>query len=352
MHGHVGIASEPPRSGAPEARRLISVVSPCYNEEAGLLECYEQVKRTFAEHLPNYDYEHVFADNGSKDRTPELLRELASRDKNVKVILNSRNFGPFRSMFNALRHARGDAVIPFMPIDMQDPPALIPEFVKLWEGGYEVVAGARTARQESVVMRAARSVFYRLVNRLADFEIPENVGEFQLLDRRVVDAVLTYRDQYPFLRGMIASVGFRRVIVPYPWSKRAHGLSRSSLFSLIDQALNGVFSFTNAPMRLCSFVGTVVSAVCLLYAAFAVIATLVAPGVAPRGTMTVIVALFFLSGLQLLFVGVLGEYVTTIHRQVRGGPMVVERETLNLGAGASGADQPAERVQPAASRVP
>lgn len=310
--------------------KLISIVSPCLNEEQNLQECYETVRDIFATHLPGYDYEHVFADNASSDSTPELLRELAARDPRVKVILNARNFGPFRSMFNGLRHTSGDAVITFLPIDLQDPPELIPEFVRLWESGYEIVAGARATREESWLMRNTRSLFYRIANQLADFEIPEKVGEFQLIDRKVANAVLQYRDLYPFLRGMIASVGFRRIIVPYNWRKRERGKSRLNLMMLADQAINGIFSFTSAPMRACTLLGIVISALCLVYAGGVAIAAAFGLVDAPRGTITLIVALFFLSGLQMLFVGMLGEYVTAIHRQMKGGLLVVEREIINL----------------------
>jgi glycosyltransferase involved in cell wall biosynthesis len=314
------------------SQKKISIVSPCLNEEESLVKCYEAVRSVFRDHLPDYDYEHIFSDNASTDATPELLRKLAADDPRVKVILNARNFGPFRSMFNGLRHSTGDGVITFLPIDLQDPPDLIPEFVRLWQSGYEVVAGARVTREEPWLLRSSRSTFYRIANKLADFEIPEKVGEFQLIDRKVADAVLQYRDHYPFLRGMIASVGFRRIVVPYNWKKREKGRSRLNIFMLVDQAINGILSFTSAPMRACSGLGIIISFFCILYSLGVLIAALVGITSAPAGTITMIVALFFLSGLQLLFLGVLGEYVTSIHRQSRGGAIVVERETLNLEA--------------------
>jgi polyisoprenyl-phosphate glycosyltransferase len=323
--------------------RLISIVSPCYNEEDSVVTCYETVQAIVTEQLAGYEYEHIFADNASTDGTAEILRALAAKDGRVKVIFNARNFGPFRSMFNALRHARGDAVVTFMPVDLQDPPSLLPEFVRLWESGYEVVAGARVTREESWVMRRSRSIFYRMVNKLADFEIPEKVGEYQLIDRKVADAVLLYNDHYPFLRGMIASVGFRRIIVPYNWTKRERGRSKLNLFMLIDQAINGIFSFTSAPMRMCSILGVVMAGFCVMYAIGVLVSYLFNPSVAPRGTMTLIVALFFLSGIQLVFIGILGEYVTSIHKQVRSGPIVVEREILNMGL-------PRQIVEPSQAR--
>jgi len=311
-------------------KKLISIVSPCLNEEDSLLSCHEAVRAIFADELPGYDYEHIFADNGSTDATPQMLRDLAAGDPRVKVILNARNFGPFRSMFNALRHSSGDAVLTFLPIDLQDPPSLLPEFVRLWESGYEIVAGARKTREEPWMMRKSRSLFYRIANALAEFEIPEKVGEFQLIDRKVADAVLQYRDNYPFLRGMIASVGFRRIIVPYAWKRRERGRSRLNLFMLADQAVNGIFSFTSAPMRFCSILGAVMAFFCVAYSTGVTVAYLAGLVAAPRGTLTLIVSLFFLSGVQLLFMGVLGEYVTAMHRNLRGGAMVVERQTINF----------------------
>lgn len=310
--------------------KTISVVSPCFNEEENVRTCYETVRDIFRRELPNYRLEHIFADNDSSDRTVEILREIAAEDPSVKVILNARNFGPFRSLFNGLRYATGDAVVVFMPVDLQDPPEMIPEFVRHWENGVEVVAGARESREESFALRTCRGIFYNIVNRLSDFEIPKNVGEFQLIDRKVWEAVINNHDHYPYIRGIIASCGFRRIIVPYTWRARKRGISKNNIMRLIDQALNGIFSFTNAPMRLCTFVGFGLAAICIIYSFLALLSFIFAPQLAPRGTMTIIVALFFLSGVQLAFIGMLGEYVTSIHAQVRRGPLVIERERLNV----------------------
>ncbi len=310
----------------------ISIVSPCYNEEDNVRACYQAVKDLFASDpiLICHEREHIFADNASTDGTAAILREIAAQDSAAKVILNARNFGPFRSNFNALRYATGDAVVVFLPADLQDPPELISEMVRHWENGIEVVAGARANREETLGLRLCRWVFYRIVNTLSDFEIPEDVGEFQLIDRKVWEAVVAHRDQYPYIRGIIASVGFKRLILPYTWRARRRGISKNNAAHLIDQALNGIFSFTNVPVRLCSMVGFGVAVLSILYAVGTVIVGLLVPGVAPRGIMTLIAALFFFSGLQLMFIGILGEYITAIHAQVRRGPMVVEREQINI----------------------
>ena len=311
--------------------KTITIVSPCFNEEDNVRACHETVAALFNGPLAGYRREHIFADNDSADRTPEILKEIAAADPAVKVVLNARNYGPFRSNFNALRYATGDAVVVFLAVDLQDPPEVITDFVRYWEGGAEVVAGARTNREESFALRTSRAIFYRLVNTLSDIDIPLNVGEFQLIDRKVWQALIQHDDHYPYIRGLIASVGFRRIIVPYTWKARKAGISKNNLPRLIDQALNGIFSFTNAPLRLCTFIGFFLAGLCILYAFGALAAYLIDPGLAPRGVTTLIISLFFLSGVQLAFIGILGEYVTSIHAQVRRGPMVVEREKINIG---------------------
>ncbi len=318
--------------------KTISISSPCFNEEDNVELCYKTVKDLFDGPLKGYRREHIFADNASTDGTVDILRQIAAKDPAVKVVVNARNFGVFRSTFNGLKYATGDAVIVMLPVDLQDPPDMIPEFVSLWEQGYEVIAGARTDRNEGFWMTRARRWFYEIVNRLSDFEIPQNVGEFQLLDQKVMNALLMHGDQYPYIRGMISSLGFKRIIVPYVWKTRTHGKPKHNLPMLMDQAMNGIFSFTRAPMRACTIAGAVISIFSIAFSILSVIAHFISPDVAPRGITTIIASLFFLSGVQLLFIGVLGEYVTSIHNQVRGGPMVIERERINI-------DKPAKAKQ-------
>lgn len=327
--------------------KTISIISPCFNEADNVEACRDAVNALFAPGAPldGYRCEHIFADNASTDGTVDLLRAMAAADPAIKVILNARNYGPFRSNFNALRAATGDAIVVFLPVDLQDPPEMIVEFVRLWESGVEVVAGARANREESLLLRACRGLFYRLVHTMSEIDIPVDVGEFQLLDRKVWQAVVSHDDHYPYIRGIIASVGFRRVIVPYTWAARKRGLSKNNLPRLIDQALNGILSFTNVPMRLCTFAGMGMAAFCFLYAFVAVALHFAAPGLAPRGTTTLIVALFFLSGVQMSFLGILGEYVTSIHAQVRKRPLVTERERINMD------DTPANAVHDMIRRI-
>jgi len=313
------------------ARKLISVVTPAYNEEQNILDCYNAVRGVFESRLPGYDYEHIFCDNASTDRTVEILKGIAATDSRVKVIVNSRNFGPFRSLFNGVLSTRGDAVVVMVPADLQDPPELIPDLVSHWERGCEVVNGIRKNREESRLMSFIRRSYYRLVSRTANITIPLNAGEFQLVDRVVIEALRKYDDYYPYIRGMIADCGFRSAAVEYTWRARRKGLSKNHLLSLIDQGLNGLISFTNLPMRLCIFSGLLISGASLLYALFNVVVHLLyfrefaAPGIP-----TLITAVFFFGGVQMLALGMIGEYISAIHFQVRKRPLVTERERINF----------------------
>jgi len=310
--------------------KLISIVTPCYNEEKSVEKCIKAVRSVFANELKDYDFEHIFCDNSSTDRTFAILESFARTDKRIKLILNSRNYGPFKSMYNGVARSSGDAVVPFVPADLQDPPSLLPEMVQLWESGYDIVAGRRESRGESFFFRFARSAFYKLLNLLSEFEVPQGVGEFQLLDRRVVEAILRYRSRYPFLRTMIASVGFKRVILPYHWAKRENGKSRLSLLDLTGQALIGFFSFSSAPLRLSILLGFLIAFLCFVYGAYVVVLNLMGLSTPQQGIIALIVSLMFLFGVQLMLFGILGEYVAQIHRDVQGGNIVNEERDVNF----------------------
>jgi glycosyltransferase involved in cell wall biosynthesis len=315
----------------PLGRTLVSVVTPCYNEEDSVEDCYNTVRTIFETQLPDCDFEHLFADNSSTDATVTILRRLAAADQRVKVIVNARNFGALRSNFNAVLASRGDAVVVFMPADLQDPPELIPEFVARWRAGHEVVYGIRHKREEDFLLRSARKVYYRLVSHMSLITIPVDVGEYQLVDRVVIEALRKFDDYYPYIRGMIANCGFRTSGVAYTWKARRKGVSKARFYSLLDQALNGLISFTNVPMRLFMFFGLGVATLSFLYALFAVAVNVVYyRQLAPPGIPTLTAAVFFFGGAQLFAFGVLGEYIAAIHFQVRKRPLVIERERINF----------------------
>jgi polyisoprenyl-phosphate glycosyltransferase len=312
-------------------KTLVSIITPCLNEEGNVRVCRDRVRAVFDEKLPEYDHEHIFADNGSTDSTRTLLKEMAAEDARVKVILNSRNFGAEASMFNAVKRTSGDIVMVMIPADLQDPPELLPEFIGKWKDGYKVVYGVRRQREEGAILAAARRFFYRAVAWLSSVDIPQNVGEYQLIDKSVVTALRKFDENQPYLRGMIASCGFRSAGIDYEVQSREAGRSTMNLWRLIDQGLNGLISFSSLPLRLCMASGVVIAIASLLYALTSLIVSLVFfRELAPPGIPTLIVALFFFGGVQLFFLGVLGEYVSAIHAQVRRRPLVIEEETLNF----------------------
>ena len=310
--------------------KKLSIITPCYNEEVNVEICAQELKKVMQEKLSGYDYEHIFADNASTDSTLEKLREIARKDAHIKVISNSRNVGPFRNMWNAMKSATGDAVVPLLPADLQDPPSVIPELVKHWEQGFLVTYGVRANREESLIMRLARGLYYRIIKKFASAVIPLNSGEFLLADKKVIDSILIVDDQYPYIRGLIAQTGVKSASVPYTWVRRERGKSKNSFISLIDQAINGFVSTSRVPARLALLGGFLLSFFGFAYAIFTAIMVLISDGTAPVGIPTIIVGIFLLGGVQLLFLGLIGEYILSIHGQVRRTPPMFEVERINF----------------------
>ena len=309
--------------------KTISVITPCYNEEVNVEICAAELKKVM-EQLPGYDYEHIFADNASTDSTLTKLREMAAKDKHVKVISNSRNVGPFRNMWNGMKSATGDIVIPQLAADLQDPPSVIPEFVKNWEAGFLVTYGVRAKREEALIMRMARGIYYRIIKKFAAAVIPLNSGEFLLADKKVIDSILAVDDQYPYIRGLIAQTGVKSTSVSYTWVKRERGQSKNNFISLIDQAINGFVSTSRVPARLALLGGFILSFLGVAYALFTIIMAITSSGSAPVGIPTIIVGIFLMGGVQLLFLGLIGEYILSIHGQVRRTPPMFEVERINF----------------------
>jgi glycosyltransferase involved in cell wall biosynthesis len=233
-------------------------------------------------------------------------------------------------MWHGLKNASGDAVIPLLPADLQDPPKVIPEFIKLWNQGHLVVHGVRRNRQEFFLMRTARSIYYRMIRKFADVDIPLDAGEFMLIDKRIVNSLLSLDDQYPYIRGLVAQCGAKSAFVNYDWQVREKGKSRNNIIDLVDQAVNGFVSTSKIPARLALLAGFFLSALGVTGAALTAILFLVNRGQVAVGIPTAIVAIFFFSGIQLLFLGLIGEYVLSIHGQVRKSPPMFEIERINL----------------------
>jgi glycosyltransferase involved in cell wall biosynthesis len=312
-----------------KAKKLISVVCAVFNEEENVLDCYQAIKKVLVEELYEYDHEIIVCDNASTDRTLVMFKDLALTDRKLKIIANSRNFGAARSAFNGLMHACGDAVIFAISADLQDPPSLIPSFVEKWKQGYQVVYGIRTKRQEKRLLTVMRKLYYRVIQKAADFTIPADVGDFQLLDRVVVDALREMEDYYPYTRGLIPSCGFNRTGVEYTHLKREKGTAKGVPMLLVDMGLNGLISVTKLPMRLRLLSGVVVLLGSLTAFLIYLLYLLAHRSGASAWTAALLV-LFFLSGVQLLFLGLLGEYIAAIHFQVRKRPLVIAKEKINF----------------------
>jgi polyisoprenyl-phosphate glycosyltransferase len=310
-------------------RPLISIVTPCYNEEANVERAVEEVRRVMTTQLPEYDYEHFFCDNASTDATVERLRALAIQDAHVKVIVNSRNVGPFRNMANGLRSVNGDLVVPMIPADLQDPPSVVPEMVAQMEPGVDVVYGVRTQRKDPAWLAAGRAVYYWLVRVGGGSNPPAHAGEFLLARGHVIRSVNEVAGSYPYIRGLVAQTNPRWRSVPYQWGVREHGKSRNSLSDLIDQGLNGLISTARAPIRWALLLGIVLSILGVVAGAVNVIAFLVGNQDVIQGIPTLIVGMFFFGGIQLFFLGLIGEYVVSIHQTVRPAPPMIEVERIN-----------------------
>lgn len=304
-----------------QERKKITIVSPCYNDKQNVEICYRRIRELFeAPEMAAYEREHLFADNASTDGTQDLLRSLAADDPCVKVIINARNYGVLRSTFNALRSASGDAVLVMMAVDLQDPPELIPQMAQLWEQGYEVVQGVRRWRQEPLVSRTLRHGFYALIAKISDIELTPGVGEFQLIDRKVWEAVTSIEDSNPYIRGIIAACGFKTARMEYTLNARAHGMSHHKLRHSLDLAFSAILAYSRIPTRIISATGLLVLFGGLL-GMFCSLFT------AAGGAVSLIAALI---GLQMLFVGIVAEYVTTLQNQVRWKSFVAVRERINF----------------------
>lgn len=310
--------------------KTISVITPCFNEEASIIECVETVRFIFEKKLPGYALEHIFCDNASSDRTVDFLKDIAERYSHVKIIVNTRNFGILKNTYNGVLAASGDGVVLFMPVDLQDPPELIPEMVHLWEKGYEIVYGMRARREESIFLSLTRKAYYRILSALTYLDYPPDAGDFQLVDRRVLDNMKSSYDAQPFMRLMTFDSGFRSIGIKYTWRARKHGKSRNMFLHMLGQGINGIVSFSMAPIRIALLAGFFISFLSLIYAISVTLMVLTGKIQSLAGIPTIIVALFFFGGVQLFFLGVIGEYVLAIFNQVRRKPLVVERERINF----------------------
>ncbi len=309
--------------------KLISVISPCYNEEGNIETLTSCVRDLFAS-LPQYRYEHIIIDNNSTDRTVEILRGIAKNDSNLKVIVNARNFGHIRSPQHAFLEAKGDAVISLLS-DLQDPPEMLLDFLREWEAGYPIVVAIKSSSDESGLMYRVRSTYYKTIARLTDVKVLEHFTGFGLYDRQVVDILRRdFQDPHPYFRGQIAEIGLPYKALYYNQKRRVHGVTKNNFYVLYDMAMLGITNLSKVPLRLVIFVGFVFAFFSLIAGVLYLVAKLVFWNSFEMGLAPMMIGLFFLGSVQLVAIGIIGEYIGSIHTMVQRRPLVTEKERINF----------------------
>jgi polyisoprenyl-phosphate glycosyltransferase len=303
-------------------------VTPCFNEESNVESLYSQIVEIMAK-LPLYEYEHIFIDNSSADKTVQLLRNLAAKDKRVKIIINSRNFGHIRSPFYGLLQAKGEAII-FMASDLQDPPSMIPQFIEKWEEGYKVVMGVKSRSEESRIMYFIRTSYYKMLRKLSEVELVENFTGFGCYDQQVIEVLRNINDPYPYLRGLIAEIGFPTAKIEFTQPRRKRGITKNNFYSLYDMAMLGFTNNTKIPLRLATFIGLSAAVLSFIVGLFYLVYKLVNWNNFTLGLAPLVVGIFFFSSVQLFFLGIVGEYIGAIYTQVLHRPLVIEKERINF----------------------
>ena len=313
--------------------KLISIVTSCLNEEGNVAELHARIKAQFADRA-DYDFEHIYVDNGSTDGTVQRVKSLAAADPRVKLIVNARNFGHIRSPLHGMYQAQGVAIIA-MASDLQDPPELIGRFLDHWEAGYLAVVGVKPRSRETLAMSLLRRAYYRVLGRLSDVQLIPNFTGFGLYDRSVIDLIRSLDDPYPYFRGLITDLGIAYATVEFEQPRRVRGITKNNFFTLYDLAMLGLTSHSKFPLRIATMSGFVLSAVSLAVSVGYLVAKLLFWDQFALGTAPVVIGLFFFGAVQLFFIGLLGEYVGAIHLHVVKRPLVVERERVNLQPGSS-----------------
>ncbi|MDR1350029.1 MAG: glycosyltransferase family 2 protein [Zoogloeaceae bacterium] len=308
--------------------KLISIVTPCYNEEENIELLVERIRAVFV-CLPQYRYEHIFIDNASSDATVEKIKVLASGDSRIKLIVNSRNFGHIRSPIHAILHAKGDAVV-VMASDLQDPPELIPDFLQKWEAGFRIVIGVKPKSQEPLLFFLVRRIFYKTISKISETRLVQNYTGFGLYDRSVIEIVREMDDPYPYFRGMISEIGFKHAEILFEQPRRKRGISKNNFYTLYDMAMLGITTHSKIPLRLATMTGFILAFISLMIAFGYFAAKLLWWDQFSLGMAPLIISLFFFASVQLFFIGILGEYIGSIHTQILKRPLVIETERVNF----------------------
>ena len=309
--------------------KKISIVIPTYNEIDNIALLVSELTEILEKELSNYNYEIIVIDNYSTDGTRDEIRKLCALNKNVKGILNAKNFGQLNSPFYGITQITGDAVI-LMCADFQDPPRMILNFVKEWENGYKIVIGIKNKSKESKFMYLARTMYYKMIDKMADIKHIEHFTGFGLYDQKFIDVLRRLDDPTPYLRGIVAELGFTRKEIPYEQQQRKFGKTKNNFFSLYDVGMLGMTSYTKIILRLATFIGFFVGVISFFLSIIYLILKLIYWDSYPAGTAPILIGMFFLGSLQLFFIGILGEYIMNINTKVLKRPLVVEEERINF----------------------
>ena len=312
--------------------KTISILVPTFNEEENIPVVYDRVVKIMENELPQYAFELVFIDNFSVDASRAIIRGLCEKDKRVKAIFNARNFGYSRSHYYGLTQMTGDAVM-LVHADLQNPPELIPEFVKHWENGAKVVIGIKNKSKENPILYAIRGIYYKMMKAMSEVEQIEHFTDFELLDKDFIAVLRKIDDPVPYLRGIVSELGFKMERVYYTQNKREHGKSWANFFGLYDFAMLGITSYSKTLLRAATFVGGGLSVACLIVALITFIQKLLDWDHFSGGVAAVTIGVFFLGAVQLFFIGILGEYVLSINSRVIKRPLVIEEERINFETG-------------------
>lgn len=316
-----------------KAKKTISVMIPTYNEEENARPIYEAVRDELQKSCPAYDYEILFIDNKSTDRTRSIIEEICARDRHVKAIFNSKNFGQFNSPYYGMIHTSGDCTITICA-DFQDPVELIPKFVAEWEKGYKIVIGKKTRSRENPVMYFLRGCYYKIIRKMSSVEMIEQFTGFGLYDKSFIQTLRDLHDPTPFIRGIVAELGPERKEIEYEQPRRRAGKTHNNLYTLYDAAMLSFTSYTKVGMRLATFLGFGIAMVSFVVALFYLVAKLLFWQSFTAGYAPMMIAVFFMGGVQLVFLGFLGEYVMSMNARVMNRPLVIEEKRLNFDADA------------------
>jgi len=310
-------------------RKKISIITPSFNEENGIEECYLAVKKIFTENIQGYDYEHIFIDNCSEDKTVNILKSIAEKDINVKIIVNSRNFGLSKSPYYGLLQMHGDAAI-LVVADLQTPTYLIPELVAKWEEGYKVVLAVRKSMSEGMLIKFLRNLFYKIISSISNIEQTKHFIGYGIFDKKIIDIMRGFDDPAPYFRGIISEIGFKKAIIEYDQPPRKYGKSKHSFFDLLELALLGITNYSTAPLRVMSIVGLILSILSFFIALLYFILKIIYWDNFNLGIAPVIIGIFMIGSLQLLFLGIIGEYIKVLYDNIKKRPLVIEDERINF----------------------